>query len=335
MKIVRYSPERFSDLCVVVEKMNRGHALAIEKLINHYYHDNSWCQLHLAIGDDSHSIVGTIGFESIPFLLNGKAISIGFGNNFHTLEEGCGGLLFMKWVRNQPYSMVYNCSKDTQKLTAAQRWKQLEGIQSLSYNAPAYRNPRQSSFTHFLKTAIKRLLRKPPLQKIVERNDFLPHINVSVTEEKSFHPDMLEFESSFDFRVAPDLDYLNWRFSTNWNLFSYRIFSIKCSGEYRGFVVLHDTPNQVYIAHADGSNPLELVKAELLALAQVSGKRPSFLCSSVPEITDHLNQIGFRTNSAVPCVQFSSSLPITEIKRPMINFAVGDNDLRTDFMHRS
>lgn len=335
MQIVPYDPERFPDLCVAVEKMQRGYAMATAEFVDHYYFNNPWCQLQLVVAEDDQSIIGTVGYESIPFLLNGETTSIGFGTNYHTLEKGCGVPLFMKWVRNQAHSMVYNCSEDTNKLTTAQRWNRLDGIQSLSYNAPAHRNPNHSDFTHFLKSTIKGLLRKPPLDKALEKCDSLKNIDVSVTEEDEFQSWMLDFESAFDFRIAPDLEYLRWRFSTDWQLFKYRVFSIKQADEYRGFVVLHDSPDQVYVAHADATSPLELVKGELLALAQVSGNRPSFLNSSLPAVTEQLQDIGFRIHSNAPCIQFSAKLPIDQIKRPALNFALGDNDLRTDLMHKS
>lgn len=333
MQIVPYSPERFPDLVNAVQKMKRGRTLAVPEIVNHYYLDNPWCKLYLAIGKDDHSILGIIGSESIPFLIDHEPTSIGFGSNFHTIEEGCGGLLFMKWVRGHPHSMAYNCSEDAFRLTTAQRWNRLEGVQTLSYNAPAYRAPGQSSFTHALKAVGKRLLNRPPLLKTLNKHDFLPEVDVSVREEKQFHVEMLTFNSAFDFRIAPDPAYLRWRFSTDWQPFHYRIFSIKRGEEYRGFVVLHDAPNQVSIVHADGCDPVELAKSEVLALAQISGKRPSYLCSSVSEITNQLSKIGFRINPTKPYVQFSPSLPITKINLPLINFGLGDNDLRMEFMY--
>lgn len=310
--------------------MGRGRALGVAEIVDHYYHGNPWAELHLALADDGDTVMGTIGFERIPFLIRGAELPVSFGSNFHTFKDGCGGLLFMKWIRSSAAAMVYNCSADTLRLISAQKWNRLEGIQMLTYNAPATRTPGQSPLGYGVKSLAKRLLHRPSLDIATRKRNISRETGISVVEREGFDEEMLGFESPFDLRVTPDLAYLRWRYATGWKAFRYRIFSIMRQGDPCGFVVLNDAPNQVSVALADAAGPTCLAAGMLLSLAAVSGKRPSLICSSVPEASELLRTIGFRVSATGPRVHFSPKFPLADVAAPLINFGLGDNDIRTE-----
>lgn len=337
MRLIEYTPKWFDRLESAVEKMGRGKALGVREFVDHYYAGNPWGKLWLAIDDQSEEIAGTVGIEFIPFECSGEILPVGFGSNFHTLLEGCGGLLFLKWTRSTRHNMSYNSSDQARALTDAQKWQSLNGVTSLQYNSPPERGSDSRSLIRSLKRLIKRtVLRRPSLSRILPKfqpREF-PHSRVAVEPFESWSSDRLDFDSPFDFRVAPEIAYFEWRFPFQWSGFRYAHFSIVRDGTVCGLIILHICDDQVLVVHADGSDERTIAEGILLALSKTDGPAVYYLATSLPEVARLCEAVGFRRNSEESRLFFSPRFPLEKIRSPLINFGLGDNDLRLEYLSR-
>ena len=332
MRIVEYTPNEFAALERAVAKMGRGRGLGIRGLVDHYYSCNPWGKLWLAIDENKGEIVGTLGLDSIPFLIREQVVTMGFGSNFHTLVEGVGGLLFLRWIRSCRHHLTYNSSEQTRKITAAQNWKPLFGVVSLSYNSPLAFETGSTSPLKLAKHLAKRFLRKPPLSQIHPIAGRWSDSSITVEQFETWTPERLDFSSPFDFRVAPDLDYFRWRFDPEWPEFRYHLFSLQRDGVICGLVILHYCRDQVLVVHADGTDSRTIGEGILLALSKIEGPPVYYLATSVPEVASLCESVGFRRNREESRLFFSPRFPIEQVRAPLINFGLGDNDLRVEYL---
>ncbi len=117
---------------------------------------------------------------------------------------------------------------------------------------------------------------------------------ISIKEESKITIDMLPMRSPFKLRFAPDVEYLNWRYSTELTFVRYRLFRVLAEGRTVGYIVINDG-NRLMVAHCDGEDCAVLAYAILIALTEVSRNdrtpRHLFLSSCVK----YRNAVDIRT----------------------------------------
>ncbi|MCB1064313.1 MAG: hypothetical protein KDN20_15525 [Verrucomicrobiae bacterium] len=328
MKVVPYTSERFPQLRETVHQMNRGLAMSHRPFVDWYYKDNPWSRLYLAIDNDK--ILGTLGVESIPFQVGERIEKVGFGSNFHVLNDGIGGLLFIRWIRANPNAMVIGGSDDTQRILKGQHWSNPTDLKILTYNAPASSASNQPKALQALKHAIRKWQRKPPLQQRINRLSAVFPPEVAIESITDFTLGNVNFRSAWQVRLAADPAYLNWRYPRD-GAVSYQRFAILSQGASQGYVILIDGPENIVVSLIDATSPEMAHTGTLLALAQVQGdrKKPILLSFSDPILIERFCRSGFRLSSFNSPVWFQHPLEFPETSLA-INYGLGDNDLRLE-----
>ena len=75
LNIIQYTHDRFNDLVNATNRFQQKTPLAHENFVRHYYTNNNWCHLYLLIYE-GENIIGTLGVENMPFIYNGKEITL-------------------------------------------------------------------------------------------------------------------------------------------------------------------------------------------------------------------------------------------------------------------
>jgi hypothetical protein len=287
--------------------------------------------------NDAGDAVGTIGVDFLDFDYRGGRLRLGFSNNYHAIESGVGGLLYLKWIRAAAMGIVFGGSEDTHKILRQQRWTYYSGIRTLFLNWPYEPSPGEPGW----RAAAKAAARFATHRRLTSFASRLPSFSseVDVLEEAELSADMLPATSPFVFRFAPSLEYLNWRYATNLSFVRYRVFRISVAGATRGYVILNDQPDRLLIAQADSDDVRVLaagvLKGLLIAAAHDEKPRTAMMTCSHLELLRIFSDFGF-----VPSVQerpwvLGSAKRKVDIDADtsewLINFDIGDNGLRYPF----
>src|SRR4029077_5164756 len=157
---------------------------------------------------------------------------------------------------------------------------------------------------------------------------------ITVREEKEYSDDLLPSRSPFDFRFAPTIDYLKWRYNLSLPFICYRLFRLIVRGKNAGYVILSDSPNKIAVAQCDGEYPSALAYGILLSILKIShddlGPRAVFLVCCHPEMERIFHKFGFwrRWGADVPFAFRTQPAGLELATGPsnwLINFDWGDN----------
>src|SRR6185295_13451865 len=144
MRIIEYTPAHFDLLYAASQRMTSRNLLHRE-FVNHYYASSEWCKLYLLLsGEDS--VIGTIGIERMPFRYGSEDVTVGFANNYHSLEPGAGGFLYLHWMKNCPMGISLGGSEFAHNILRSQRWPYLDGVGVFLLNKPYDVYPTDSSW---------------------------------------------------------------------------------------------------------------------------------------------------------------------------------------------
>ena len=314
------------------------HGLRYAQFVDHFYAGNQWCRLNV-LANDADDILGVLVHEIVPFSVpGGRTIKLGFGSNFRAFQPGAGGVLFLNWLKQCNYGLVFGGSPDTHQLLSPQRWTTYPGVSQFELNAAFAEVPGET----FWRSAAKSLLRSSPFRRSVDSlADVLPQVgNVHVEEQAVFTPDLFPGTSPFDFRMQPNRDYLNWRYQTGLDFVCYRIFRIVRGSKTAGFVVLNEQQHRVLVAHADADDSLTLARGIIAALAVSSSgarrKQGVVLTAADDTLRETFRQLGFRERmNARPFVIGSLIRKpdwSEDTSRWLVNFDWCDNGVRPPFL---
>jgi hypothetical protein len=186
----------------------------------------------------------------------------------------------------------------------------------------------------------KRLLRAglggPDIRKRVAALESTP---IQVREQREYRAALATLVSPFTLRLAPDPEYLGWRYALDLPFAKYRLFEITAGEGLAGYVILHERTNRVVVAQADGSEAKSLAIGIMKAVAQVtendSSPREILLTSTHPAMQAVFVECGMSVaGQGRPFVLKSrrGTSPIAQdTSNWLINFDWGDNSLRPPF----
>jgi len=332
MRLVRYTPEMFPSLQRFATPQS---GLSDRSFVDYYYSTREQCQLHLALDQDG-SVIGSIGIEQMPFEYRGKRQTIAFGSNFNASHSGVGGFLYLKWMKSAPVSMVFGGSADTHSILRAQNWTYYPDVRG--YNGNRRYEPRagEGLARRFAKQILRAGFGGGDVARRVAALKIPP---IEIREQREYQDQLATMPSPFVLRVAPDLEYLRWRYSLDLPFAKYRLFEIAVADSTIGYVVLHERANQVVVAHADGSDARLLAAGIMKAVAFVIEgdikPRQVLLTSTHPEMQAVFEASGMRAmDQGRPFAlksQRGTPLFAQDTVGWLINFDWGDNSLRPPF----
>jgi hypothetical protein len=344
MEIVKYHPALFPALQRMVLGLGGEIPLQHQAFVDYYYASSPWCTLFL-LNDDEGDVIGSIGFEQMPFRYGSEQLTVGIGHNFLVVHQGVGhGLaLFRKWTETCDYCLAFGGTAVAHRIYRKNGWQYFPGVVVYNLNEILTAYPGEKKW-HVL---AKKVLRKLPQPSFKTRLKMFPKhgfTGLSVSEESHYSQDMATLASAFRFRFAPSVEYLSWRYATNLPFVRYRIFRIlHASRKTIGYVVFNQHHRNIAVAHCDGIDPGALAHGVLLGLEKITREYASppeiRLASSHPEMQQLYRRFGFRASTPDrPFAIGSLNRPINIAKDTstwMVNFDWGDNGLRMPFLDRN
>lgn len=312
-------------------------ALNHRPFVDYYYATRDWCKLLLAV-NSKDEIIGTLGFDRMRFETEAGDMYLGFNSNYNSFVPGVGSFLFMRRLKDCPLGIVFWTTEDTQKVIRSLGWRYFSGIRRhyVNYTYPAF--PRDGMWRRLAKKFLRRVPKKR-LGTLARRLESARNAGISVRQELSFTKDLLPGQSPFDFRFAPDIDYLNWRYSTELSFVRYKLYRILSGEDTVGYVVINDQPTRLVVAQCDGTDP-ELLAYGVISSIVEAGRhdlvpRSVMLTSSHPRMQAIYRQFGFRTGGAderFAIGGYRQDVPLEpDTSAWLVNFDWGNNELQTPF----
>lgn len=313
------------------------HGLRHREFVDYFYGSGQWCKLSLLVSQ-TDEVLGVLGYECVPFDVPGRKITLGFGSNFRAFQSGAGGILFLNWLKQCDYGLIFGGSPDTHKLLDPRRWTTYPGVAQFELNASFSDSP---SDVWWKKTA-KWLLEHSPANRRLDRLQALDAQggdDIHVEEVACFTNDMLPQISPFAFRFNPSCEYLNWRFNTELSFAKYRIWRIERGQQTAGYVVLNEQRHRVLVAQADADDELTLARgivAAIRASSQGRRRRQGVVVTAANEtLKTVLRTLGFKERVGARPFVIGSLLRKPnwpeDTSRWNVNFDWCDNGLRPPF----
>jgi hypothetical protein len=341
MRIVDYDSNDSSMLTRLASKLPAHHGLRCQSFVDYYYTTFDACRLHLMLDDDDE-ILGVVGLEKMNFSTPDGDVTLGFGSNFHAFESGAGGLLFLHWLKQCKFGIVFGGNDNTQRIIEHQKWSRFSGVSVYQINHAYAEVPGEALW----RKTVKEMLRRAPFKTDVGKRcsvDAVTSDPIEAIPETVFDSEMLPVATSFSVRFAPTVEHLNWRYAGDLDFVKYRSFRLVQAGQSIGYVVLNEQRNRTLVAQCDAPNSDLLTQGIFAALRQAcSGSRRHcgvVLSTSSPVVKSAFETLGFKQHPA------GRSLAIGGIGRTpkwgddtsdwLINYDWGDNGLRAPFLGAS
>jgi hypothetical protein len=337
LTVIEYTPIRFQALRKAAGQINSNYSLCHRPFVDYYYASRDSCKLYLSLSS-AGDVNGLVGVEHMPFEFESQPFTLGFGTNFHALQHGVGGLLFMQWVKSSSLALEYGGSEDAHRIVRQQKWTYFPGarIYTLNHDYPVYSGDRAH------RRAVKWVLRQWTRKRIsayASRYSRIARNQVSVREESAYSEDLLPSKSPFRFRLAPTVEYLNWRYNLQLSFVSYRLFRILVRGRTAGYVIINENREKLLVAQCDAEDAETLAYGVLLSILQ-SGRQDRFprtilLTCSNPTMAEIYVKFGFRRGKKDYPIAIGGLRRKVEISTDttnwLVNFDWGDNGLLGPF----
>jgi hypothetical protein len=339
LRLSEYTPDDFPALLRAASQTPHAPSRRHRPFVDYYYTTHPGCRLYL-VRDDAGEILSTLGIDKMPVRMGSRDLVAAVGTNFHSLQKGAGGLLFLQWLRAAPISFVFGGSPDTHHIIKARKWTYFPGVKTYQLNSPLSFQPGEPMWRKAAKFARHQMMPPvPPLKRLsrLGQSDFQ---DLRVIEEQSYTEDLLPANSPFVFRLNPDIPYLSWRYALGLSFVRYRLFRILRNETSVGYVIINDHPQRVMVAQADCDDPSTLAHGILLSLVETTRNdarpREISLASSHTMMQTLFTQFGFRASkidrpfvlgTARGGVDFS-----TDTSAWLVNRDWADDGLRTPFL---
>jgi len=338
MPIIEYNSEYFGALCDFVAKVGVDLGITHRPFVDYYYATKDWCRLYLFIADDG-TVLGTYGLDRMLFEYNWREVTIGFGSNFYSIRPGTGGVLFVHGHKLCPIGLVYGGSASTHRLIRARRWAYYRGVRVYTLNDDYPVHPGESVFRRVVKS-IARHVTRSTLSAYESCVPLAVRKNISVREEKEYTRDLMMLDSPFAFRLAPTLDYLDWRYNTSLTFVRYRLFRVLQGGRTAGYVVINESPSKIIVAHCDGADPEILANGVILSILAVAREDRYPRCAVLSSCHFHMQNVyrsfGFVAQPADRAFCLGTLEGPVDIPQDtsswLVNYDWGDNGLLPPFL---
>jgi hypothetical protein len=344
MPIVEYTPKLFADVSEMVSQVPGPMNLAHRGFVDYYYATRDACKLYLYYSD-SGKVIGTLGRELARFEYDSRSLTLRIGSNWYSLQRGVGGELSQHSARSNPAStgLMFSGSADTLAILHHHKWIFMPGIRGYFLNNPCSLYPGEPRWRTTAKAVVRRVARRR-ISSFAGRIPAHVSTEVTVREEFCYAPDLLPARSPFRFRLAPDAEYLSWRYHLSLPFIRYRLFRILCRGAKSGYVILSDSPEKIIVAQCDGEDATALAYGILLSILEAGGKdeepRTVFLACSHQKMKTIFEEFGLQE-------QRGGDLPFAFRTQPpqmetglgtsdwLVNFDWADNGVRQPFREGS
>ena len=335
--MIEYTPSRFQALRKAAAQIKSNYSLCHRPFVDHYYATRDSCKLYLSLSS-AGDVNGLVGVERMPFEFESQPFNLGLGTNFHALQHGVGGLLFMQWVKSSSLTLEYGGSEDAHRIVRQQNWTYFPGVRiyTLNHDYPVYSGDR--AYRRAAKWILRQCMRKR-VSDYASRSSDAARRHVSVREESAYSEDLLPSKSPFRFRLAPTVEYLSWRYNLRLSFASYRLFRILVRGRSAGYVVINENREKLLVAQCDAEDAETLAYGVLLSILQ-SGVQDRFprtvlLTCSNPAMAEIYVKFGFRPGKedypiAIGGLRRKVEIP-TDTASWLVNFDWGDNGLLGPF----
>jgi hypothetical protein len=339
MEFIRYTPAHYALLRERREEPHFPAAFLHQPFVDWYYTQSDHC--HLALFLEKGELAGCIGVERMNFDAGGQTLAVAASNNHVAFLPGIGGLQLLYWMRTAPYTLVFGGSQETHAILRPHGWHYFAPIPVLLANRRWSCAGQPWGWRRLLKGALARLspeLHLARLRHAIRRQCGSPLLQVR--EVSQMEPAMLPTASPFQFRFAPSVDYLRWRYDPRLPFVRYRLFFIQDGAQAVGYVILKESPGQILVSQCDGNEVQRLCGGVLLALAalteQDSTPRELQLSCCHPQMQRIFLAFGFQNSfHARPFVMGArrGALPVARDARHwLVNFDWSDNGLRPPFL---
>ena len=337
LTLIEYTPSRFQALCKAAGRINGNYSLCHRPFVDYYYASRDSSKLYLSLSS-AGDVNGLVGVEHMPFKFESRPLTLGLGTNFHALQRGVGGLLFMQWVKSSSLTFEYGGSEDAHRIVRQQNWTYFPGVRiyALNYDYPVYSGDR--AHRRAAKWIFRQWTRKIISAYACRLSD-VARSQVSVREESTFSEDLLPSKSPFRFRLAPTAEYLNWRYNLQLSFVSYRLFRILSRGRSAGYVIINENQERLLVAQCDAEDVETLAYGVLLSILESASQdripRTALLMCSNPVLAEIYVKFGFRPGKkdypiAIGGLQNRVEIP-TDTTNWLVNFDWGDNGLLGPF----
>ena len=341
LNIIKYTHDRFNDLVNATNSFQQKTPLAHETFVKHYYTNNKWSHLYLLI-NKKENIIGTLGIEYMPFIYNGKEITLGFGSNYFTNNNfpGSGAFLYLRWMKKCDFGIVFGGSREVHKIYRNQKWVYYHGTKVYTLNKVPIYYPNVPIW----KSALNIIRSYIPKKKIDNCMSNMPtdgFKGLKLIKESKFSEDMIPAYSPFNFRFNPSAEYIQWRYAMDLPYVKYILYRIINSNyDTVGYVILNQSINRIIVSHCDGITPKLLVHGILLSLVETLKNNTSnpeiILASTHPEMQKYYSLFGFKSTYFNRPFAIGSSGKKPNINHDtsdwLINYDWGDNGLRYPFL---
>ncbi len=272
MRIEPYISEHYPRLEAAVRESGLAQSLLHRDFVEWYYNSREWCRLFLVFIDDE-TVGGVIGLEQLTMDIGGEQLQVGGGSNLASFHPRAGAFLFLHWMRSCDLGLVFGGSDDMHRILEGQRgrWVYFDGVRTFTLNARFAPREGRTGWRHVAATALRAVGPYTHPAQVFDRLVAAGTIpRVAVEEVSTFTTDMLPAgPSPFTLRLAPSLEYLQWRYDPTLPFLRYRVFRL---GDGGGYVVLNDRPTELLVAQADAADPQQLAAGILASIAAVSAE---------------------------------------------------------------
>jgi hypothetical protein len=336
VRLIEYTPACFDLVREAAAQIRGNYSLHHRPFVDYYYASWPECKLYLSLSSSAR-VCGLIGVEKMPFQLDEKPLTLGFGSNFHAFQRGVGGLLFMRWIRSCDLALEYGGTEDAHRIIRQQGWTYFTGIKNYWLNSDYPVHAGEATYRRaakwLLRHTVPRLLPAyaPRLAETERRK-------VSVREEFSYSEDLLPVKSLFRFRLAPTVEYLKWRYNLKLSFVTYRLFRILEDDHSVGYVVLNENSRRLLVAQCDAEGEEVLAYGVLHSILQAGEKdaapRTVMLTCANSRMAEIYMKFGFAAgkNDYPMAIGGSGKAAIPgDTTNWLVNFDWGDNGLLGPF----
>jgi hypothetical protein len=342
MPIVDYTPELFGPLRQMVQQLEGAINLAHRPFVDYYYASHSQCKLYLFLSDHG-TVLGTLGRELVRFEYRSEAITLRFGSNWYARIRGVGHQLstFSAQINPNSTGVMFIASKAAMQRLRKRGWIFIQGIKGYFLNGPCSLYPGHSWWRRRANSMIRAVAGKK-ISSYARRIPSNIIAGMTVREEASYSQDLLPARSPFAFRLAPTIEYLNWRYNLSLGFIKYRLFRIFTRGSSVGYVILSESPDQIIVAQCDGEDGEALAYGILLSILEIArddgSPRTVFLASCHRGMCHIFESFGFRPRPGKGDLPFAFRTPppgfdpSPDTSNWLINYDWADNGLQPPFL---
>jgi len=343
MKIVEHAPEYADRLERALAQVDfEAPLLRSAPFVKHMFLSEADCRLYLLLGEDG-DVIATLGSERVRARIADSTYDAAILSNSYSMRPGAFSFLYLQWMRSSEVGILFPGNALMRDMLQRQeRWRAVPGLRTywLNWEYPAV--PGEARWKAAARPLARKLMR-------IDQEAFPDRIarrtagELRVVEETRISEDMVQTGGKFGFRLDAGETHLNWRFSTELDYVSYRVFRLLRRERNVGYVVIGEWPNCLVVSHCDGRDPEELALGVILASSTLNRNdtryRKVLLTSMHAVMQSVFLEFGFRTDGRDAPFAIAAlgkrSLALEPGNDWLVNMDLGDSGTVAAMVHRA